>query len=276
MAAIAYREERLHDSLSEWVECAWFYERTLGTDEVEDVVPDACVELVVQLGAPFRDDAGPLPECVAIGTSDRPLRLVADGRVAQWSVRFPWWGLAPFGDVRVFRGRQWAPADEVFATHLVGEVSAAARSTDPVSGFNRALLAQLWAWTTPQDDLRIAGQRIAGRAAGMSVESLAEACALSQRQLQRNFRAALGSTPQQMIARMRFERARRLLMASDDPLADVAIAAGYADHSHMSRAFASFARMTPSAYRRQFRAAAGGSGSDVALIQDTTRQPDPD
>lgn len=147
VAPVIYREERLHPGLSEWVTCAWTYERAYGDEDVETVMPDGTVELVVQLAAPYRDAGVELPTCVAIGTLDRPLVLTAEGAMQVWCVRFPWWGLAPFGDVSAFAGRQWAAADDVFDAGLVDGVRDAASSAHPVDGLNRVLLSHLLAWT---------------------------------------------------------------------------------------------------------------------------------
>lgn len=223
--------------------------------------------LIVQLGAPYRDDDVELPRCVAIAPLDHPLVLHADQNVHLWSVRFPWWGLAPFGDVRAFAGRHWAPAAEVFDPQLVSEVEHAVTTPEPVESMNRVLLAYLLAWTVGSDTLRDAGRAIVTHVGAMSVEELASACATSTRQLQRSFRSGLDATPSQMIARRRFEQARRMLMDSDLPLAFVATGAGYADQPHMNRAFAQFAGITPLTYRKLFESAID-SGGDVALVQD--------
>ncbi len=264
---VVYREERLHPDLSEWVTCAWTYERAYGDEDVETVMPDGTVELVVQLAAPYRDAGVALPTCVAIGTLDRPLVLTAEGVLHVWCVRFPWWGLAPFGDVSAFAGRQWAAADDVFDAGLVAGVRDAASSAHPVDGLNRVLLSHLLAWTIARAPLWEAGRAITDHAAKLTVQELAAACTSSQRKLQRDFRQVLDATPAQMIARVRFERARRLLLSEDLPLARVAAEAGYADQPHMNRAFTLFARMTPRDYRRQFQHTTGSDGN-VALVQD--------
>ncbi|PWJ53277.1 Helix-turn-helix domain-containing protein [Quadrisphaera granulorum] len=264
---IVYREERVHPTLAEWVSCVWTYERQYEIDDVEAILPDGWVELVVQLGAPYRDQQGELPACAAIGTLDHPLALTAKGLVRCWSVRFPWWGLAPFGDVGAFDGRQWAPASEVFDAGLVAGVVAAAGSAHPVDELNRVLLAHLLAWPISADAARNAGRHITNNAATLTVEQLALACAASQRTLQRDFRKTLDATPAQMIARVKFERARRLLMDETLPIARVAAEAGYVDQPHLNRAFARFAQLTPRDYRRQFQRATGQDGI-VALVQD--------
>ena len=131
VAPVIYREEGLHPGLSEWVTCAWTYERVYGDEDFETVMPDGTVELVVQLAAPYTDAGVELPTCVAIGTLDRPLVLTAEGAMQVWCVRFPWWGLAPFGDVSAFAGRQWAAAGEAdtFARWIAAAIETYAART---------------------------------------------------------------------------------------------------------------------------------------------------
>lgn len=58
---------------------------------------------------------------------------------------------------------------------------------------------------------------------------------LSRSQVTRRFRTAFGATPAAILARCRDEHALQLLRESSLPLAEVAIASGYVDASHLSR-----------------------------------------
>ena len=53
VAPVIYREEGLHPGLSEWVTCAWTYERAYSDEDVETVMPDGTVELVVAIVVGF-------------------------------------------------------------------------------------------------------------------------------------------------------------------------------------------------------------------------------
>ena len=81
--------------------------------------------------------------------------------------------------------------------------------------------------------------------------SLAELAALSgvsRFQLLRGFRREVGVTPHAYLVQLRVRLARRLLAAGRAP-AEAAASAGFADQSHMTRAFARQFGVTPARYR---------------------------
>jgi AraC-like DNA-binding protein len=71
---------------------------------------------------------------------------------------------------------------------------------------------------------------------------------LSRYELARQFRAALGTSPYRYSLMRRLDGARRQLVGSR-PLADVALASGFADQAHFSRVFKSTLGLTPARYR---------------------------
>ncbi len=84
----------------------------------------------------------------------------------------------------------------------------------------------------------------------ISILDVAQACDLSRGYFIRAFRDTTGLTPYQWLIRERVNRARELLRASNAPLADVAIACGFADQSHFTRVFSTVVGMTPGNWRR--------------------------
>ena len=69
--------------------------------------------------------------------------------------------------------------------------------------------------------------------------------------LARVFRQAWGCSPGDLLRWRRVERAIGLLRRPDLPMAEVALAAGFADQSHMNRAFQAQCGLTPLGYRRR-------------------------
>lgn len=65
------------------------------------------------------------------------------------------------------------------------------------------------------------------------------------RAFRQQFRMSLGS----YVRQLRLDWAAGELVRRDSPLAEVALAAGFADQSHFTRAFKRYAGLTPSAYR---------------------------
>ena len=71
--------------------------------------------------------------------------------------------------------------------------------------------------------------------------------------LARGFRRSFGCSIGEYVRRLRIERAAAQLGASDEPLAAIAVGAGFSDQSHFSNLFRRETGMSPSAYRRAMR-----------------------
>ncbi|WP_209854627.1 helix-turn-helix domain-containing protein [Rhizobium herbae] len=84
----------------------------------------------------------------------------------------------------------------------------------------------------------------------ISILDVAQACDLSRGYFIRAFRQTTGMTPYQWLLNERINRARELLRASNAPLAEIAIACGFADQSHFTRVFSNIVGLTPGNWRR--------------------------
>lgn len=65
------------------------------------------------------------------------------------------------------------------------------------------------------------------------------------------FRRTVGEPPHRHLMRLRVERAQALLLRGDLSLIQVAVACGFADQAHMTRAFRRFLGTTPGRWRRE-------------------------
>lgn len=84
--------------------------------------------------------------------------------------------------------------------------------------------------------------------ATLRLATLAAQCQLSPFQLLRQFRQQYGITPHAYRVQYRLQRARQLLLGST-PLADIALQCGFADQSHLNRAFKRQYGLPPGRYR---------------------------
>lgn len=80
---------------------------------------------------------------------------------------------------------------------------------------------------------------------------LADVAGLSAFHFSRVFKLATGQTPYHFVGSRRLDRARTLLMNGDLPLAELALACGFASQSHFTAAFTKAIGMPPGRYRRQ-------------------------
>ena len=78
---------------------------------------------------------------------------------------------------------------------------------------------------------------------------LAEFAGLSAWYFARAFKQSAGVSPQRFVLQSRGERVKHLLVETELPLAQVAVAAGFADQSHCTRRFRQLVGITPSRFR---------------------------
>ena len=84
---------------------------------------------------------------------------------------------------------------------------------------------------------------------GLDVAELTRRFPVSRRTLDRRFREYVGHSPAEEIRRARLRQARLLIERTDRSLTEVAAACGYADLSHMDRAFRESLALSPGALR---------------------------
>jgi AraC-like DNA-binding protein len=87
---------------------------------------------------------------------------------------------------------------------------------------------------------------------GITLEKLAGLCGLRTSQFAHAFKRSTGVTPYQWLLQRRIARARELLSAGRESLADIALGCGFADQSHFTRSFARQVGTTPGAWRATF------------------------
>lgn len=86
----------------------------------------------------------------------------------------------------------------------------------------------------------------------ISVSDLARLVGLSEAHFARAFKRTVGVAPHRFLIERRLERGKRLLADTEDSIAHIASACGFADQAHFSRAFSQAFGMSPSALRKSF------------------------
>jgi len=91
----------------------------------------------------------------------------------------------------------------------------------------------------------------------LSVPALAGRAGMSERSLQRHYRASMGLSPAQAVEKMRIEAACQLLATTSDPIKRIARRCGFGSEETMRRGFFRQVGVAPHDYRARFSSPAG-------------------
>lgn len=90
----------------------------------------------------------------------------------------------------------------------------------------------------------------ANLASKMDIDDLANVVALSRSHFSRAFKRSLGFSPMEYVVVRRVERAKAMISGTSEPLAEVALACGFADQPHLNRRFRDIVGISPGRWRR--------------------------
>jgi AraC-like DNA-binding protein len=204
------------------------------------VVPDACLDVIwrsdgrLQVAGP---DTGPAPVAPPAAVSYAGVRFRPGAAPALLGVP-----ASALRGQRVDLAELWGPAE---AGRLAERLWAAA---DPAAALEDAFAERL-PWAGGLEPLARPLVAALGRRQGR-LRTLAGDLGLSERQLRRRCEAAFGYGPKTLDRVLRFRRFLALVAAGPASLADLALAAGYADQAHLSRECRRLAGATPAALHR--------------------------
>ena len=88
---------------------------------------------------------------------------------------------------------------------------------------------------------------------GISVKDVLQRVPLSRRALETRFVKAVGRTPHAEVERVRLERAKHLLLATELPVYEVARRTGFRYQEYLSVAFRRYAGVSPTQFRKDAR-----------------------
>jgi AraC-like DNA-binding protein len=252
------------------------------------ILPDAYVEIVINLGDAVTLDGsafhGNQPARVVVGLLDAAIDMQYPADICTFGIRLhparagTVLGVAASAVVNIV-----SPLWEVCKAlddRLAAVVDAHPRidSADARDAVERALLEHLRG-ATPTDDLVVrAVDRLLGADLPITVADLAVEFGLSARHLHRRFLDEVGVSSKRLERLARFARAwRQAVMGPPVTWADLALANGYADQSHLVREFRTFGARPPAhLFTAEWYDATNvtrdnGPASHVRSVQDRSR-----
>ena len=279
-----YHEYAPHAVLHDSVKCLWILEKEYTADDGdESVVPDACIELILNVGAPYHHVGSggerALPRAFLIGLLDRPVTLRARGVVRLVAVRFQAWGLAPLLATAPARNAltfdlaaPWGDVTRAVAAHVRDDDYDAA-----VADVEEFLIRRRLATAFDPHHVQAAAKLLQHTKGQVRVAELADACCLSARQLERRFADAAGVPPKALARMVRFDAIRtRLMFSPEADLTALAYEFGYADQAHFIRDFRAFTGTTPRRFAREMQAfwSVFADHENVVFLQSSADSPD--
>lgn len=226
----------------------------------EPIVPDGCVEIVLNFGDRFVDVAAgeSQPRDLLAGQMTRPVTAVATGAVDLIGIRLH---TARAG--AALRTSMWQLEDRLLPASYV--VPALGRIADELGGITHELrLARLGELlpaalaTSAPSDVDHALVMIDEARGNIAVEMLAKRIGISRRHLERQFRERVGLGVKQ-LARIKRVHAALALVQRQSHLsgAEIALECGYSDQAHMIRECQQLAGRTPRRMKSTSRSLAG-------------------
>lgn len=256
-----YSEIQPKPPLNRFVECFW----TLDYDAVqaphqearppECILPDGCVELILNFGAPFREvkedgKEEQQPLHFLVGQMTRPMLIAPSGQAQLLGIRFHPGGTVPF-----LRNPMHEVTNQVVELESLDDGNDIKR--DLVAGVvdvpslpQKIAAAETWLIKRLCDcesdsgfvDLAANILRLGGR---ITLDQLAADAGMSGRHLERRFLRDVGIRPKLFCRILRFQQVFRALEQDSTGWAGVAVDCGYYDQAHLIRDFQQFARQTP-------------------------------
>jgi AraC-like DNA-binding protein len=246
-AARVYTERPTFAPLQRHFMCTWFHRVPQDRPHSTLVVPDGCVDLLwirgtLRIAGPDRKAK---VEAIAPGTTIVGLRF-QPGAASSWlrvpisaivGARVPLEGFCG-AEARAIANRidEDGTPDEI-AQRLEAALAETMSGVDPPHDTSRAIVRLI-------HESRHTGAHI--------VRHLTDELGLSERTLLRRCHEAFGYGPKTLARILRFQRFLQLASMRDHVgMADVAIAAGYADQPHLIRETRELAGLTPAAVLAQ-------------------------
>ena len=249
-----YREFHPKSPLNTVVECFWTLESE--ADDLaaspERILPDGCVELIMNFGNPFQqhiDNGARLqPRNFVVGQMTGPIVIAPTGPAQVIGIRFHPGGTTPFFSLPMHE-----LTDQI--VELGGIASRLERSlttcgdirsiAGKVTLLESILTDQLQRSESDLRLIQVAGTMVASGGA-ITVDSLACVAGISSRQLERKFLNEVGVGPKMLSRILRFQQVFRAVESNQFSWPSIAVECGYYDQAHLIRDFRQFAQETPS------------------------------
>ena len=235
-----------------------------------EVMPDGYVDIIFYFGSPCSlstpDGWQRLPSPFIMGLLDQPALFRVENRLDVIGIKcYPW---AVFELLGVPSGTGSVCLLEHPVAQLQDTLATRLRAGNVADAL--AHVTEYFVQTRARTDdglLGKAGRTMRAAGGSLPVSQVAAAADATVRTLERRFKQAAGHTVKGVSELMRFEQARNhLWLHPTANLAGIAQELGYADQSHLGRAFKRYGGTTAAAFARKAARWQGTVGTDIVAF----------
>jgi len=237
-------EFKPHSKLASFIDAYWDITCDEGVTSINKVLPDGCVDIIMNVGEDFRDESEGVvlqSEKAYLGgaiTRFKEAKTVRETHLI--GVRFK---PSAFSYFYAFSSLHEVTNNIVeLSNDLVPDISAF--SNDISVAFDSFYYNKL---IQPKHSLMPVLENINKHNGDVTVYELADRHCTTVRQLERNFKYHIGLSPKEFINIVRYKFAQQLILARHPKrtLADIAFESGYYDQAHLSNEIKKYTGVLP-------------------------------
>jgi len=242
---MSYQQFSPHAELAPYIDAYWQVTGDGIMSATQRIMPDGCVDIIVNLGADLLEDTGSLTmeneKAYLVGTMTRYKDIILEANTHLVGIRFKPAAFTHF--YRYASLHEFANKTIEFEKHLIPEINA---STQDLIGSlnyffgNRLLPARESLFPMIRAIYNSRGQ--------ISVAALAKTHYTSTRKLERSFKQHIGVSPKEFINFARYQFALQHIRKdyATKSLMDIALDSGYYDHAHLANEIKKHSGLAPS------------------------------
>jgi len=255
---LEYHEFAAPREVADVARCVWLLSGTAPAGAApQPVVPDGCVEIVLNLAAPFRrflsdGHTEVQPLSMVVGQITRAVVIAPSGVVDVVGIRLqPWGAFAMLPIPAAELSDLLLPLETLHAEMARDLPGTLAEQETPAS--RAAAVFRYVDRHARRSAISTRARAIVAEASGpeesATVRALARRLGLGERQVERELSRHVGLRPKMLLRIARFQRAIALARTDETlSLSAVAARSGYFDQSHLTHEFRRFAACTPSEF----------------------------
>ncbi len=241
--------------LDPYVETYWIIDDMKETKSLQNVLPDGCIDIIVSLGDSSLDNGFKQNIPYVFGTHTALSGVPVIGNIQMFGIRFKPAVFKLFTKIPVneFTNQKadifsfQSLFDLSFYHEIERALEANLSMTDIIGKVELFLISKLPVLPSVNKRIQHAISLIQFHAGNMAIDKLAVESCMSERQLERRFKAEVGISPKLFSRIMKFREVhKRLYTNTWENLQQLAWECGYFDNAHLTKEYLKFTGTLPS------------------------------